>query len=75
MDLIKNRKKCHFLTIVLSEKFKYLENGTIFCQALCVEIHQTLASIKYIKTSPIGDHRLDTGGRGLRKMAHRHFSR
>ena len=45
MNLTKNRKKYHFLTIVLSEKFQYLKNGTIFFQTACATIHQTLAPI------------------------------
>jgi len=38
-----------FLVIVLSEKFKYLGNGTIFFWTDCVEIYQTLASIKHVQ--------------------------
>ncbi len=40
---------------VVSEKFKYLENGTIFFQTVCVEIHQTFARITYTKTIQIRD--------------------
>ncbi len=44
-------KNAPFLTILPSEKFKYLENETIFFQTVSVEIHQILAPITYIKTS------------------------
>ncbi len=40
-------KNAFFLTIVPSEKFRYLENGTIFFQTACVQTHQTLAPIIY----------------------------
>ncbi len=48
-----NHKNMPFGMIVSSEKFKYLENGTIFFQMACVEIYQTLAPITYIKTTQI----------------------
>ncbi len=60
MNVRKNRKKCDFLTIVPSEKLEYLKNGTIFFQTACAEMLQTLAPTTYIKTSPIGDHRLSS---------------
>ena len=51
MDVTKNRKKCTFLATAPAQKLKYLESGTIFVQTACVEIHQILAPITYIKTS------------------------
>ena len=44
-------KKCTFLAIATSQKVKYLENGTRFFETTCVEIHQILAPITYIKTN------------------------
>jgi hypothetical protein len=59
MDVTKNcKKKCAFLMIVPGEKFEYLKNGTLFFEAVCVGIHQTLAPITCIKMSEIDHHRL-----------------
>ena len=51
-------QKCGLWVIVLSEKLKYLDNGTLFFETACVEIQQTLSPITYVKTSQIDDQRL-----------------
>jgi hypothetical protein len=72
MDRIRNRKKCSFSgAIVPSEKFKYVENETIFFQTTCVEIHRTLDPITYVKNGQIGDHRLSRVGHDLCGMTHK----
>ena len=41
-----------------TDKFEYIENGTIFFQRVRIEIYQTLAYVTYIKASQIGDNSL-----------------
>jgi hypothetical protein len=55
MNVRKNRKTCTFLTIVPSEKFEYLKNGTIFFEMACAEMLQTLAPITYMLGKILGN--------------------
>ncbi len=50
-------KNAFFLLVVLSEKFKYLENGEGSFWTNWTEIYQTCFPIKYVKTSQIDDYR------------------
>ena len=75
IDVIKNHEKWPFLTIVPPEKYKYLNNGTIFFQTACVTILRTLTSKTYIKLNKIGRPRLSMLGRGLHGLAHIHLPR
>jgi len=56
----KKHLKCSFSRWCSQKKLEYLKNGTIFFETACVEIHQTLVPVTYIKTSQIGRHRLSS---------------
>lgn len=63
-------KKYAFFAIVSSERFKCLQNGTLFCQTAWVEIHQAFALITYIQTNQIDDNRFSRFRCDLREMTH-----
>ena len=60
IDVTKNHEKWPFLTIVPSEKYKYLNNGTIFFQTAWVTILRTLTSKTRIRLNEIGGPRLSS---------------
>jgi hypothetical protein len=49
MEITKKCTNCAFCGDKLSVKFKYLKNATLFFQTTFVEIHQTVASIIYVR--------------------------